>query len=170
MFSGAVFLSEPFALGIEFVSTQSAHRWKLINVYGLCQGEQHDKFTQWVFDIDIPPAEDWLLLGDFNYIHSPDNCSKPGGNVHDMFTFNDFIRQQMLTEIPIKGRSYTWSNMQQNPLLEQLNWVFTSLNWTASFPNTIVNPLGRPVSDHTPCSVVIQTTIPKSKIFRFETY
>ena len=76
----------------------------------------------------------------------------------------------MLTEIPIKGRSYTWSNMQQNPLLEQLDWVFTSLNWTASFPNTIVNPLGRPVSDHIPCSVVIQTTIPKCKIFRFETY
>ena len=132
--------------------------------------EQRDKFTQWLFDIDIPPSEDWLILGDFSYIRSPDNRSKPGGNVHDMFVFNDFIRQQMLTEIPIKGQSYTWSNMQQNPLLEQLDWVFTSLNWTASFPNTIVNPLGRPVSDHIPCSVVIQTTIPKSKIFRFETY
>ena len=83
--------------------------------------------------------------------------------MHDMFVFNDFIRQQMLTEIPIKGRSYTWSNMQQNPLLEQLNWVFTSLNWTASFPNTIVNPLGRPVSDHIPFSVVIQTIILKAK-------
>ena len=53
---------------------------------------------------------------------------------------------------------------------EQLDWVFTSLNWTTSFPNTVVHPLGRPVSDHIPCSVVIQTTIPKCKIFRFETY
>ena len=87
-----------------------------------------------------------------------------------MFTFNDFIREQDLTELPIKGRAYTWSNMQTNPLLEQLDSFFTSLNWTTSFPNTMVNPLGRPVSDHIPCSVVIQSTIPRSKIFRFETY
>ena len=62
MFTGDVFLSEPFALGIDFTSTQSSHRWKLVNVYGPCQGEQRDKFTQWLFDIDIPPSEDWLLL------------------------------------------------------------------------------------------------------------
>ena len=87
-----------------------------------------------------------------------------------MFTFNDFIREQNLTELPIKGRHYTWSNMQQNPLLEQLDWFFTTLNWTSYFPNTMVNPLGRPVSDHSPCSVVIKTNIPKCKLFRFETY
>ena len=87
-----------------------------------------------------------------------------------MFTFNDFIWEQNLTELHIKGCSYTWLNMQSQPLLEQLDWFFTTLNWTSSFPNTMVNPLGRPVSDHTPCSVVIQTNIPKSKIFRFETF
>ena len=87
-----------------------------------------------------------------------------------MFTFNDFIREQCLTELPIKGRNFTWSNMQQTPLLEQLDWFFTSLNWTATFPNTLVMPLGRPVSDHTPCNVSIQTSIPKSRLFRFETF
>ena len=34
-----------------------------------------------------------------------------------MFTFNDFIREQCLTELPIKGRNFTWSNMQQTPSL-----------------------------------------------------
>lgn len=34
-----------------------------------------------------------------------------------------------LLELPIKGRSYTWSNMQENPLLEQLDWFFTSTTW-----------------------------------------
>lgn len=114
--------------------------------------------------------EDWLLLGDFNYIRSPENRNKPGGNAHDMFTFNDFVREQHLTELPIKGRRYTWSNMQHDPLLEQLDWFFTSLNWTSSFPNTMIKPLGKPISDHIPCTVVIQTKIPKSKIFRFENY
>lgn len=167
---GQVFLSEQFALGVEFTSTQSGHHWKLVNVYGPCQGEQRTTYTQWLFDLHIPQSEDWLILGDFNYIRSPENRNKPGGDIHDMFTFNDFIREQNLTELPIKGRRYTWSNMQQNPLLEQLDWFFTSINWTATFLNTTVTPLGKPVSDHTPCSVVIQTTIPRSKIFRFETY
>lgn len=87
-----------------------------------------------------------------------------------MFTFNDFIREQQLIEIPIKGRNYTWSNMQQEPLLEQLDWFFSSLNWITSFPNTLVKPLGRPVSDHIPGMVIIKTNIPKSKLFRFETF
>ena len=170
LFTGRVFLSEPFALGVELTSTQSGHCWKLVNVYGPCQGEQRSTYTQWLFDLHIPSTEDWLILGDFNYIRSPENRNKPGGDIHDMFTFNDFIREQNLTELPIKGRKYTWSNMQQNPLLEQLDWFFTSLNWTATFPNTTMTPLGKPVSDHVPCSVAIQTSIPRSKIFRFGTY
>jgi hypothetical protein len=60
--------------------------------------------------------------------------------------------------------------MQTNSLLEQIDWFFTSINQTNSFPNTMVKPLGKPVSDHTPCVISIQTTIPHSKIFRFETY
>ena len=90
-------------------------RWKLVNIYGPCQGDQRTSFTNWLFDLDIPSTEDWLLLGDFNYIRSPDNRNKPGGDVNDMFTFNDFIREQCLTDLPIKGRNFTWSNMQQTP-------------------------------------------------------
>jgi hypothetical protein len=36
--------------------------------------------------------------------------------------------------------------------------------------NTLVNPQGKPISNHTPCVVSIQTNIPASKIFRFESY
>ena len=60
--------------------------------------------------------------------------------------------------------------MQDDPLLEQLDWFFSSSNWTTSYPNTMVLPLGKPVSDHTPCVVAIESKIPKSKLFRFENY
>ena len=43
-----------------------------------------------------------------NYIRSPDNRNKPGGDVNDMFTFNDFIREQCLTELPIWLLSMRW--------------------------------------------------------------
>lgn len=34
----------------------------------------------------------------------------------------------------------------------------------------MVKLLGRPISDHTPCNVIIETNIPKSKLFRFESF
>lgn len=34
----------------------------------------------------------------------------------------------------------------------------------------MVKALGRPISDHVPCTVIIETKIPKSRLFRFESY
>ena len=58
--------------------------------------------------------------------------------------------------------------MQLDPLLEQIDWFFTSPSWTLTYPNTMVNPLARPTSDHVPCVISVGTSIPKAKIFRFE--
>jgi exonuclease III len=131
LFRGLVMHCEIFALSVHFTSKQSTHAFTLINIYGPCTGEERDNFVQWLNDVNIPDDEDWLLLGDFNFIRSPSNRNKPGGNYSDMFIFNDFIRNQNLTESPIKGRNFTWSNMQGNPLLEQLDWFFSSLHWTS---------------------------------------
>jgi hypothetical protein len=73
-----------------------------------------------------------------------------------------------LQKIPLKGRNFTWSNMQQNSLLEQIDWCFTSTNWISDYPSTLLIPLSRPTSDHTPCMVQIQTSILKTQIFIFE--
>lgn len=60
--------------------------------------------------------------------------------------------------------------MQQNPLLEQLDWFFTSVNWTNEFPMIEVTPLAKITSDHIPCKIMINTSIPKSNLFRFESF
>jgi hypothetical protein len=60
--------------------------------------------------------------------------------------------------------------MQSDPLLEQLDWFFTSPNWTVDFPNTEVLPLAKITSDHVPCQIVISTRIPRANIFRFENF
>jgi hypothetical protein len=159
-----------FAVSVHFSSTQSTHKWTLVNIYGPCQEEAREDFVEWLFDLYIPDEEDWLLVGDFNFIRSPSNRNKPGGDVNDMLTFNNFIREQHLTELAIQGRQFTWSNMQNDPLLEQLDWFFTSMHWTLSFPNTVVHPQGKPTSDHSPLVVTIQTNIPASIMFCFENY
>jgi hypothetical protein len=155
---------------VHFTSKQSAQSWTLVNIYRLCNREARDLFVQWLFDLRIPDDEDFLFLGDFNFVRSPSNRNKPGGDINDILLFNDFITEQHLTELPIKGRKYMWGNMQDNPLLEQLDWFFTPMLWTHSFPTTIVTPQGKPTSNHIPLLVSIQSSIPASKIFRFGNY
>lgn len=73
-------------------------------------------------------------------------------------------------DIPFSGRNYTWSNMQSDPLLVKLDWVFTSSSWATNFPATFVQPLSKPVSNHIPYTIHIGSNIPKSNSFRFENY
>lgn len=89
-------------------------------------------------------------MGDFNFMRSLDNRNLSGGDVDDVMQFDEIISNLSLMELPIKGRQYTWSNMQEQPLLEQLDWFFSSVEWTSVFLNTSVKPLSRPISDHVP--------------------
>jgi hypothetical protein len=87
-----------------------------------------------------------------------------------MILFNDAINRLGLIELPLKGRKFTWSNMQQDPLLEKLDWVFTSASWTISYPSSFVYPMVKPTSDHVPCVIAFESNIPRSPIFRLENY
>jgi len=82
-----------------------------------------------------------MLAGDFNFCRSISDRNRDGGNMNDIMIFNEIISNLGLLEIPLKGRNFTWSNMQSEPLLEQIDWVFTSINWISDFPNTLLLPL-----------------------------
>lgn len=64
----------------------------------------------------------------------------------------------------------TWSNMQAEPLLEHIDWFFTSVAWSPKYPNTLAPAFARITSDHIPCKVQIGTYIPKANIFRCENF
>jgi hypothetical protein len=85
-----------------------------------------------------------------------------------MLLFNEAISNLGLVDIPLKGRKYTWSNMQDSPPLQRLDWFFSSVSWSTTFPKTMALPLDMTTSDHVPGVNSIQTSIPKSVIFRFE--
>jgi hypothetical protein len=109
-------------------------------------------------------------MGDFNFYRNAENRNRLGGNFNDTLVFNNIINHIGLVELPLKGRSYSWSNMQETPLLEQIDWFFTSFAWTTQFPLSLVLPLARITSDHLHCKIQIGTNIPKANIFRFENY
>jgi hypothetical protein len=121
-------------------------------------------------NFDTVIFEDWVLGGDFNLIKHSENRNKLGGDIIEMNMFHELIADLNLVEIPFSGRNYTWSNMQADPLLAKLDWVFTSYSWTFSFAATFVQPLPRTTSGHIPFVLHIGSSIPKSKMFRFENY
>jgi hypothetical protein len=152
------------------LSTHSQISWNLVVVHGPCRQPTKDQFLNWLFNLQIEDDELWMLIGDFNFYRYAENRNKTGGNFQDSLIFNNIISHLGLTELLIKGRSYTWSNMQDVPLLEQIDWFFTSVAWTGVFPFSIVLPLARITSDHLPCRVQIGTNIPKANIFRYENF
>jgi hypothetical protein len=103
-------------------------------------------------------------------MRSPANRNKEGGNIQEMLAFNDAISNLRLVELPLRGCKYTWTNKQPNPLLERLDWFFTSNAWTSFLPDTSVKGLARDNSDHTPCVITTSTKVPKPHIFIFENY
>jgi hypothetical protein len=79
-----------------------------------------------------------------------------------MQMFNNAIIDLDLIKVPFSGRRFTWSNMQLNPLLMKLDWVFVSSSWGLSFPTTSVQPLSKPILHHIPYVINIGSKVPKS--------
>ena len=170
IFQGECLFKNKYSISIRFTSLLNNHSWILTNIYGPCENLQRLDFIDWFKNINMPDDTDWLIVGGFNYIRYPHNRNRGVGNIQNMMHFNEAINNLALIEIPLKDRSFTWSNMQDAPLLEKLDWVFTSEHWTNSFPATTVRTLAKTTSNHTPCCISIGTSIPKSRIFRFENY
>lgn len=91
IFSGQLIEVQIFGIIIKFTSTHSNQQWTLVTLYGPCQGEERDNFVQWLYNLNVPDDEDWLFMGDFNFIRSTDNRNLPGGNANDIFLFNEII-------------------------------------------------------------------------------
>jgi hypothetical protein len=170
LFIGVKTFSNSFVVTLDFSSRHDNANWVLTCVYAPCTPEGRTLFLNWFKNITMPARTNWLILGDFNLIRKIEDRNKPGGDLNDIFNFNAAISQLGIVEIALKGRKYTWSNMQPSPLFEKLDWVFTSSSWTNSYPTTSVKALDMVPSDHCPCIVSILTQIPKSKIFRFENF
>jgi hypothetical protein len=139
--------------------------WILTNIYAPCMDPGKAEFIHWFKHISMPDTIDWIIVGDFNLYRNPCDRNREGDNYPAMLMFNDAISSLGLIELPLKGQRFTWSNKQHPPLLERLDWFFTSASWTLSYPNTSVSTLTMETSDHVPCHISISTAIPKGIYF-----
>ena len=86
-FSGKLIEAHSYGIIVEFTSMHTSEVWTLVSVYGPCQNPAHDDFAQWLYNLNIPYDEKWLLLGDFNFMRSLENRNLPGGNVKSHLPF-----------------------------------------------------------------------------------
>ncbi|RVW34589.1 hypothetical protein CK203_079345 [Vitis vinifera] len=109
----------------------------------------------------------WCVGGDFNVIRR--SSEKLGGSrlTPSMKDFDDFIRDCELIDLPLRSASFTWSNMQENPVCKRLDRFLYSNEWE-QFPQSIQGVLPRWTSDHWP--IVLETNPFKwgPTPFRFE--
>lgn len=168
MFDGEQTFCNEFAISVQLTSKHDRSSWVITSVYGPYTPEGKIVFTNWLKNFQSSVNSNWMILGDFNLIRKPEDRNKPGGDLAEMFRFNSAISSLGLNEVKLQGKRYTWSNMQPSPLLEKLDWIFTSACWINAFPNTTAKALDMVPSDHRPCLISVSTRIPKSRIFRFE--
>ena len=101
-----------FSLTLSLTSQHNHETWFLSSVYGPCTEPGRSLFIDWMKNLEIGDDENWLLVGDFNFYRSLEDRNRSGGNIQDTFIFNEAIGQLGLIELPLKGRAFTWSNMQ----------------------------------------------------------
>lgn len=170
LFSGLEVFQNDYAISVEMTSNLNNNCWILTTIYAPCTPIGKRTFLNWFKDIQMSDHIDWIIVGDFNLIRRPEDRNKPGGDVTEMYLFNEAINYLGLIELPLLGRHFTWTNKQLSPLLKRLDWFFTSVSWTGKYPGTLVKPMVMKTSDHWPCVVEINTDVPRSHVFRFENH
>jgi exonuclease III len=117
IFTGILIDTKSFGITVNFTSVHNMANWTMVGVYGPCHGIERDNFVTWLHDLNIPSTKNWLVLGDFNFVRSQENRNRSGGDINDMFLFNEVIGHLGLMELPLKGRKFTWSDMQKKTSL-----------------------------------------------------
>ncbi|RLN23448.1 hypothetical protein C2845_PM07G29970 [Panicum miliaceum] len=144
-------------------------RWSMVVVYGPAQHEHSEDFLEELGEVCRLGSLPMLIGGDFSLIRRADEKSSDNCNQHLMNTFNSFIGNFQLREVPKAGSKYTWTNKQTKPVFVTLDRFFMSADWESRFPLCLAWGLTRVGSDH--CSIVLDTGeqgVPRPNYFFFE--
>jgi exonuclease III len=161
-------ITKPFSISTKFESESNGSIFWVTNIYGPNDEESRPGFFQELSSLTGQIQGCWLLTGDFNSVRSPlDFWGSTLNMAPNENVFNDMIWELALQEIPLLDHEFTWSNMQNPPILSKLDRVLINSGWNDSFPNSVVTTLPRITSDHYPIKIEVSTNIPRAQVFRY---
>ncbi|KAK8506271.1 hypothetical protein V6N12_019963 [Hibiscus sabdariffa] len=154
------------------VSLNGEEDWFLTFIYGPPYTEEKQTFWESLASLRNNNEKKWCLIGDSNVVARPEE--KLGGLTFDASSakwFHDFTDALCLIELPLKGGTFTWSNQrsEDDAILEKLDRIIVSLEWSSSFPKAIGVLDATITSDHAPIFLFLKGMTKKyKKDFKFE--
>lgn len=126
-----------FSISILCQNMNDDYRWAFSGVYGpsnlrdftIVRGELCQKMLEWNVL--------WCFGGDFNAVRYPGERQGSSTFSLQMQSFDDFIEEVGLVDLPLQGGPYTWSNYRASSRLDR--FLF-SANWFEhiSFPQEVI--------------------------------
>jgi hypothetical protein len=155
-----------------FLNNSLSFAFMVTNVYGPTLGDRKLEFLQELRIIGCMHDLPWVLLGDFNMLRDPDETTVANLNLQYMTDFNQLISDLNMNELPLIGRTYTWSNKCSAPSFSKLDRTLLSSHWamlTTHAPYLI--DLSVTTSDHIPLLLRFKKIDgTQSRSYRFEKF
>ncbi|XP_068486289.1 uncharacterized protein [Phaseolus vulgaris] len=163
MWHKEVFCYDSHVMGKGFIAVIGQHkvskcRCVVVNVYANCS--LSEKVSLWgeLTDLKKGSADSvWCFCGDFNATRK--RCERKGVSMRDnqsseMRGFNSFIDTNLLIEIPLVGKPFTWFN-SNGKAKSKLDRVLVTEDWMQAWPMCKQYVQRREVSDH--CAIVVKS-------------
>jgi hypothetical protein len=141
--------------------------WWFTRVYGPQKDVDKRAFLQELQDIRDLHVGPWLVGGDFNLILDP--ADKSRGCLHRSMMAR-FIRALLaleFKELYLNGRRFTWSNEREQPTLEKLDRVFSTVDWEELYPDAFLSAMSTGPSDHYPLVLKLSPDLHRGGRFQF---
>jgi len=132
----------------------------VVNVYAACN--LYDKFDLWKELTGVKGAHQnlaWCLCGDFNAVRSEEERKGVRGNASqkkEIFGFNNFIQDNLLVELPLVGKKFTWYK-ENGSAKSRIDRVLVSEEWIQRWPMCKQYVQPRVVSDH--CALIVKSCV-----------
>ena len=139
-----------YSITIKFTCKNLDFMWILTNAYGPHEQVERRKFFTEVTQLRQVHQEPWVLMGDFNAVRFTEDRRGKGNNASASKLFNKFVNHNLLLELGLNIRHFTWSNLREDAMLAKLDRYIVSLDWHHQYPLTMLSTLVRSTLDHTP--------------------
>ncbi|GMJ10085.1 hypothetical protein HRI_004677700 [Hibiscus trionum] len=154
------------------VVSQNGDNWFGTFIYGPPYRDEKQPFWEKLANLRENNKSKWLIIGDSNVVLRQEE--KTGGkpvNLEEAKHVYELMNSKGLIELPIKGGNYTWFNQRGgvNSILEKLDCIICSAEWSLSFPKALGIMEIAVASDHAPLILLTKGLTRKyKKDFKFE--
>ncbi|KAK8495245.1 hypothetical protein V6N11_000637 [Hibiscus sabdariffa] len=148
------------------VSVNGEEAWQCTFVYGPPYiSEKHEFWTNFQY-LRHHQSVKWCVIGDVNIV--ADQNDKEGGapiKKNQAKWFLDSMDASGLFELPIKGGTFTWSNLrgEKDAIAEKLDKILISCEWSLAYPKAIGILEAAVASDHNPIILLLDGLKKKRK-------